>query len=660
MMRLSLASACLWSLIPFAFLPVAQADDEPAALTRITVTGTRLAAQPAATPVTRIDRDMLLASGAPTVGRLLQSLPMMAGSPTTTTVGARDSGGGFSRGTESIELRGLGALRTLVLLNGRRMVAGGNGTGGVVDLAMIPTAMVERIEILRHGASVEYGADAVAGVVNIITRQDVNGGQLAANSSVTDRGDAQTTTLGGVYGMELGNGQLLVGGEFFDQQPVSKGERDFSGQLLTFSGADNTVVTDGSSAPPNGNFRLPSSGERLTLIEGRNGDAANDFRTWVSDGPDNDRFNFNPFEDLLQDVRRQSLFALTRQTLTGHTELFAEALYQQRDSFTRLAPLPFFSNRLDAVSVSAQNHYNPFGEDISDARRRLVEAGSRGYAQDNTAWRVVLGVEGLIGGWQWDASLNQARNRVTQYQYGDLLADRVGLALGPSFVDASGRPGCGSADAPIAGCVPLNLFGGPGSITQEMLDYTRLDRLVDHFENEQSVLSLNLRGDVYALASGDVAMALGYEYRDENAHDMPDEQTRNGNTTGAARQSTRGGFHSQELYVEAGVPVLSDNRLYLDLGVRAIRFSNFDSELVFDTAVQIEPRQGLAMRVAYSQAFAHLPWESCLADSRSRIRRWMIPVPISLSLIRPKSSVVSLRGCRRMAALIRPATKRPS
>ncbi len=603
MMRVPITKTCIWSLVLCALVPTVQAEDDPAALQRITVTGSRLAAQQAATPITRIDREALLASGAQTVGSLLQALPMMAGAPNSAAVGARDSGGGFSRGTESVELRGLGALRTLVLLNGRRMVAGGNGTGGVVDLAMIPTAMVERIEILRHGASVEYGADAVAGVVNIITRQAVDEMQLAANSSVSDRGDAQTTSLSAVYGVAVGEGQLIMGGEFFDQQPVSKGSRDFSRQLLTFSGADNSIVADGSSAPPSGNFRLPSSGERVTLIDGRAGDEADDFRTWVGDGADNDRFNFNPFEDLLQDVRRQSLFALAKRPVGAHTEVFAEALYQQRDSFTRLAPLPFFTNRLDAVSVSAHNHYNPFGEDISDARRRLVEAGSRGYAQDNTAWRVVFGAEGLIGGWQWDASLNQARNRVIQHQYGDLLADRVALALGPSFVDGNGSATCGTVDAPIGDCVPLNLFGGAGSITQDMLDYTRLGSLVDEFENRQSVLSLNLRGDVYALASGDVAMAIGYEYRDEQARDIPDEQTRNGNTTGAARQLTRGGFHSQELYVEAGVPVLSDKRLDLDLGLRAIRFSNFDSELVFDTAVQMEPRPGLAMRVAFSQAF---------------------------------------------------------
>lgn len=581
----------------------AGAQDDAALLHKMTVTGSRLDNLPLTSPVTVIGREALRASGALSVGRYLQALPMMAGAPLGTTVGARDSGGGFSRGIETVELRGLGAKRTLVLVNGRRFVAGGNGTAGVVDLAMIPLAMVERIEILRHGASVEYGADAVAGVVNIITHQADEGLQLLADGRSSDRGDGEAATLSAVYGVRLGSTALSVGVEYFDQQPVSKGDRAFSRQLLTVSGEDNTIVPDGSSAPPYGNFRLPSSGERLTLIAGRDGDAADDFRPWISQGEDNDRFNFNPFEDLLQEARRTSLFAQVRHPVSVQTSLFMEGLYQQRDSFTRLAPLPFFTNRLAGVSVSQDNLYNPFGETISDARRRLVEGGARGFAQDNRAWRVVLGAEGQWRAWRWDMALSQARNRVRQNQFGDLLADRVAQALGPSFRDAAGRAVCGTAQAPIADCVPLNLFGGPGSITPAMLADSGLSLLSDHFENEQAVFSLNLGGLLGALPAGPVAVAAGYEYRDERAHDIPDAQTQAGNTTGAARQPTRGRFDSHELYVEAGLPLLSDNRLHLDLGARAIRFSNFDHEWVFDSALQFMPQPDLVLRLSYSQAF---------------------------------------------------------
>ncbi len=589
--------------LPFA--TSAQADEDPLHLQPLTVTGTRLARDPGDTagPVTQIDRDSLLQAGNQSLGSFLQSLPMMSGSPISSSVGVRDSGGGFSRGIESVELRGLGARRTLVLLNGRRFIAGGNGTGGVVDLAMMPLAMVERIEILKDGASVEYGADAVAGVVNVITRDNIEGLQLRGSGSMSGQGDAETGSLSAVFGQRLGRAQLTAGLEYFEQQPVSKGARDFSRQLLTVDGPDNRIVADGSSAPPHGNFRLPSSGERLTLIEGEDGDAPGDFRPWISRGENNDRYNFNPFEDLLQSARRQSAFVLASQDFGPQLTLFGEALFQQRDSATQLAPLPFFTNRLDGVSVSADNLYNPFGEEISDARRRLVEGGTRGFSQNNSAWRLVLGARGLLQGWRWDASLNQARNRVTQRQFGDLLRDRVALALGPSHRDGNGQAVCGSPGAPVAGCVPLNLFGGPGSISPEMLAYTGLNGLRDRFENEQSVFGANLSGDIAELPSGPLAAAFGYEYRDEQAEDIPDVQTQAGNTTGAARAITRGRFHSQELYAEFGVPLLSGNRLDLDLGLRGIDFSRFGSELVFDTALRYVPIPDLALRLSWGQSF---------------------------------------------------------
>ncbi len=590
-------------ILPFA--ASAQTDDDPLKLQPLTVTGSRLARDLGETagPVTQIDRDSLLQSGSQSLGSFLQSLPMMSGAPIGTSVGVRDSGGGFSRGIESVELRGLGARRTLVLLNGRRFIAGGNGTGGVVDLAMMPLAMIERIEILKDGASVEYGADAVAGVVNVITRQDMEGLQLRASGSVSGQGDAETGTLSAVFGRRLGAAQITAGVELFDQQPVSKGARGFSSQLLTVQGEDNRIVPDGSSAPPFGNFRVPSSGDRLTLIEGENGDSPEDFRPWISRGDNNDRFNFNPFEDLLQSSRRQSAFVLGHQDFGPQLKVFTELLYQQRDSFTRLAPLPFFTSRLDGVTVAPDNLYNPFGEEITDARRRLVEGGTRGFAQDNAAWRLVIGANGLLEGWRWDASLNQARNQVTQRQFGDLLRDRVALALGPSHRDDAGRAVCGSAAAPVTDCVPLNLFGGPGSISPEMLAYTGLSSLTDRFENEQAVFSANLSGDLTELPTGPLAAAFGYEYRDEQAEDIPDAQTRAGNTTGAARAITRGRFHSQELYAEFGVPLMSDRRLDLDLGLRGIDFSRFASQLVFDTAVRYAPSPDIVLRASWGQSF---------------------------------------------------------
>lgn len=581
-------------------------EDEGRELDRVTVTGTRLLgpALDGAYPINVIGREQLENSGHATLGEYLQDLPFMSGSPIGTSVNRRGSGGGFSRGIETVELRGLGAQRTLVLVNGRRMIAGGSGASGLVDLALIPVVMVDRVEILKTGASVEYGADAVAGVINIITRRDFDGLALTTRGRVTDRGDGETADAGAVYGRSFERGHLVAGTAYFDQAAVSKGERDFSSRLLTVSGPGNEIEPDGSSAPPNGNFR--TSNGRLTLIDGEDGESSEDFRPFVDGGPDTDRFNFNPFEDLLQDAERLSAFASGRLSVAPSVELFAEAAWQQRDSDTQIAPLPFFTTREEGVEVAADNVFNPFGERLTDARRRLIEAGPRRFVQDTETWRAVVGAEGLFGTWFWDASVNRARHTIEQFQTGDILDDRMALALGPSFIDDDGQAVCGTPENPIAGCVPVNLFGGPGSISDAMLDYVGTD-LRDTGYNEQTVFNANISGDVLQMPAGPLGGAFGYTYRDEAAADVPDPQTVAGNTSGAARAVTQGGFDSHEVYAEFGVPLMRDapwaQSLNLDLGVRGVDYSNFDTRAVFEVGLHYQPVDNVKVRAAFSEAF---------------------------------------------------------
>ena len=599
-------------LVLFALVaPQAAAQDEEAGteeLDRITVTGTRLRVglPDGAFPLTVIDSEALIDSGEQFIGDFLQDLPFMSGSPLGTQSGRRGEGGGLSRGISTVELRGLGPERTLVLVNGRRFVPGGNGASGVVDLNMIPMALVERVEIFKSGASVEYGADAVAGVVNIVTRKQTDGLELRARGQVTSRGDSEGFDASLLFGQQRERFQYLAGVEYTDQTAVGKGERDFSAVRRTFSGPDNVITFDGSSAPPSGNFR--TSLGRLTVIEGEDGDEISDYRAWIGDNtdPKTDRFNFNPFEDLQQPAERLSAFAQGRYRFAPQFNLFAETFYHQRDSRTRLAPLPFFTTRERGVVVSADNVFNPFNETIEDARRRLVEAGPREFTQDNEAWRIVVGADGQIGSWFWDLSFNRGRNETTQFKQGELLDSRVQQALGPSFRDADGNAACGTPDNPIEGCVPLDIFGGPGSITDAMLDFVEAD-LRDEGFNEQTVVSANASGTPLALPAGDLAVAVGYEYREEEAADLPDPQTVAGNTTGSARAITAGQFDSHEAYLELGVPLLSDvpgaQSLTVDLGSRFVDFSNFGSEALFEAGVYWNPVAPLQVRAAYSEAF---------------------------------------------------------
>jgi len=595
----------LWSM---ALTPVAaraateEQLDQSLTLEHVTVTGTRLqlSSTDGIYPVTVIGSQELQDSGDVTIGDFLQKLPFMSGSPLGSTTSMRGEGGGISRGISTIELRGLGPERTLILLNGRRMVPGGNGASGVVDVNMIPISIIERVEILRSGASVEYGADAVAGVVNLITKTETRGVELQAQGDITSRSDAETYALRATWGKRVDNGSFLFGAEYFDQPSLGKGERAWSSERLTVTGPDNRVIAEGSSAPPDGNFR--TSLGRLTLIDGASGDSVDDFRPFTDD----DRYNFNPFEDLLQASERLSLFAQGSYALSEKVSIFGEALYYHRDSSATLAPLPFFTNRETDVSVSADNAFNPFGEELTDVRRRMVEAGQRSFAQDNTAWRVVMGLEGTVSDWFWDVSAIQARNETDQTQSGDMLDSRLRLALGPSFLNDAGQAVCGTPEAPIDACVPFNVFGGAGSITPEMLNYLGTD-LYDTGYNEQTVFSANITGEVTELPAGPMRAAFGYEYRDESAADLPDPQTVIGNTTGSARGETRGSFDTNEIYTEWGIPLLSDHpmaqELDLDLGLRWVDFSNFDSEWLYEVGVHHQPSDSVHLRATYSSAF---------------------------------------------------------
>jgi len=563
------------------------------------VTGTRLEnlAAAGAWPLTVLNREELQRTGLQQLGEILQRLPEMGGLVLNTRTSQRGAGGGLSRGIETVALRGLGATRTLVLVDGRRFVPGGNGAGGLVDLATVPLAMVERVEVFKSGASVEYGADAVAGVVNIILRKRFSGLQVGASGRIAARGDGESGGVHLLWGGQWDRSGWLLGLELRDQAPLGKGERRFSRVRQTVAGPDNERLFNGSSAPPNGNFRTSTG--RLTRIEDRSGRAPEDFRPFVASGPNSDGYNFNPLEDLIQAGRRVGLFSRGHWTINRAVSVDAEVFYHRRQSSQRLAPLPLFTSREDGVVVAADNWYNPFGEELTDARRRLVEAGPREFSQDNRIWHLRLGASGELAGWQWDAGVVHGRNRTDQRASGNLLDDRLAQALGPSFLDSDGRVVCGRPGQVIAGCVPLNLFAGPGSITPAMLAYVGTD-LHDAGFNRQTVVGLEARGQAGKLPAGPAELAFGLEWRRERGADRPDRQTQAGNTTGRARAPTAGGFDRREAFGEVGIPLLDG--LLLDLGGRWIDDSNFGGDGVFEVGLFWQPSAHWSARISLADA----------------------------------------------------------
>jgi outer membrane receptor protein involved in Fe transport len=222
-------------------------DARKNATEEIVVTGSRVRRKDLTTPapVTVINREQITSSGIASIGDFLQQMPEQGGALNTNVNNGGD-------GETAISLRNLGAARTLVLVDGKRWVAGGSGAGSFVDLNSIPTAAIERVEVLKDGASAVYGSDAIAGVVNIITRRRVNGAELSAYGGLSPHGDAQQYDVSVTGGAAGDKGSFMFNGEYYNQQPMFAGNRSWAATPLALNYANGKVSPGGSSTIPQG------------------------------------------------------------------------------------------------------------------------------------------------------------------------------------------------------------------------------------------------------------------------------------------------------------------------------------------------------------------------------------------------------------------------
>ena len=200
------------------------ADEAVKSVERIEVTGSRIkrADMETASPVTVIDSSAILATGATSIDGVLQSMTSAGGA--MTNPGINNGSGGNAR----VNLRGLGASRTLVLVNGRRMISSGTGAASSVDLNTIPVSMIQRIEVLKDGASAVYGTDAVAGVVNVILKRDYEGFEMNVQTGMSGHGDADESSIDFTLGGSSDKGNIVVGVQYTDRGEASQADRDFS------------------------------------------------------------------------------------------------------------------------------------------------------------------------------------------------------------------------------------------------------------------------------------------------------------------------------------------------------------------------------------------------------------------------------------------------
>jgi iron complex outermembrane receptor protein len=587
---------------PAASDPAATPEATPAdTSTEIVVTGSRIRKSEfnSAAPVQVITAEKSSMSGMIDAAQILQSSSIASGSGqinNTFTGYVVDGGAGIN----TLSLRGLGAQRTLVLINGRRMPpAGVGGTVGPVDLNFIPQSMVARYEILKDGASSIYGSDAVAGVVNIITTKNFDGFHIEASGLKSEKDGADSYTASAMYGKTFDKGGILISGEYFEQKELTYADRPGLACPQTL----RTSIADGTRAdridPRTGTYKCYNAsgifggsvydnltGDIYFYAPGHTQGPLTDFVQYDGTAATSVWEGDNPAAALdttaISPVKRASLFAQGqwRPDWLGGAELYTELMFGERKSSQRSYGelFPYYSSNSSVNPLPST--LNPaYGYGPAQIYAQPVTIFQSNSAQKVDLGRFLGGVRGTLSSWNWDAYVSYSKSHGT-YDNTAVYADRVNWGTGfdqNNFVEI---PECGEG-AP-AGCVPLNLFT-PDALTSGKLTAAEMAYYftVDHGKTDytQMTAEATATGDLFQLPAGALAGAFGVSFRKDEINDVPGELSRTGNSYNRTSAGiTAGTDQLKEVYGELEIPVVRGKFLFEDLTLNLSgRYSDYDS-----------------------------------------------------------------------------------
>jgi len=580
--------------------PTASGDSE-----NIIITGSRLIRTDlsAPSPTTIIGETDIRLSGNVTLEGTLNEFPQLASGNTSSV----NNGGGS--GVLTANLRGLGATRTLVLANGRRFIPA--NSDGQVDLATIPDALVERVEIITGGASAVYGSDAVAGAVNFILRRDFQGLEVSYLYGQTFRDDGASHKIDATFGANLddGRGNVVFSASYTKRDPVFQADRGFA--QVPLDTVNGQLVPGGSGNVPGTRIGLSRSQldslvgvnltpdgpcSNLTSIQFRENGVPRAYCT-----PEN-AYNYGPFNYLLRPLERFQASALARYEITDRIEAFVEAFFVNSRNNTTLAPESFVPLTPGAASstllvpnyatnpilpdatrqffINNQALFDPDGDGtaaIVGAARRADELGTRNSFYERNSFNLTGGLRGSLGhgasDWRWEAFYQFQRNRSDTRQENFISLTRLSQGLN-SVVNAQGQVVCRD---PTRGCVPVNIFGF-GSITPEAGAFLTPPRVSDD-EFERQVASASLSGALFDLPAGPVSVAVGAEYREDSYRFDPSPQDLAGEYGPGSQSRIRGGFDVAEIFGELRIPILSDRPLLDTVAIEgAARYSDYGGD----------------------------------------------------------------------------------
>ena len=612
----SIAIAMLPAAFAFAQEAAPAAAAEATTLDRIEVTGSRIRQVDleTAAPVLMISRDDIESQGFNSVADILQNISAV-GSPAISRTSPLSSGEAV--GGTYIDLRNLGANRTLILVNGKRL---GITNNGLQDVASIPAAMVERIEVLKDGASTIYGSDAIAGVINIITRKNFEGAEANAYIGQYGQGDGAREQYDFLMGFTGDRGSVTAGVEYTKEEPVWARDRWFS--AVRFPTGEKSAPRPGGRSGINQYGTITNGPQGTQIGVDKNGNPIFN-RSWTINRPNDDASNFanfhetnltpgvddssNPNEQstVYSGIERRSVFLNGIFDISDDIRFETDVMYTDRDSFAQNAGYPYRSAAF-GTPMSADSVYNPLGNQATNGAGQEVSFMRRGWdvprQVDNslTTFRFTGALSGAfeIGEkfWDWDAGYLYNQNEGKQISTGNLNTQAVALAVGPSFINGQGVAQCGvrnvpgqevSSEIPLGfgpgACTPWNPFVPAGSTAPGGLanpgvqSYLYLPGQALSETTTKSYFA-NLTGSLFTLPAGDVGVAVGIEHRSEGGFFSPDALAQTGVSTDLAAGPTGGGYSLNEVYAELLVPILADVPFAQELSVSvASRYSDYDT-----------------------------------------------------------------------------------
>jgi outer membrane receptor protein involved in Fe transport len=557
-------------------------SEEISTVERIQVTGSHIKRtdMEGPSPVTSLSADDITKAGVTDLIGLFTKLPA-AGQGTFSTQG--NSSDGTSNGGASVSLRGLGADSTLILVNGRRISVSPFANEidtAFVDINNIPLAAIKRVDILKDGASATYGSDAIAGVINIILKDDFDGVEISGKYGGTADGGGKETNTSMVFGSSSEKSSHTFVVDYFDREEILGADRYYASSANQSALRPNDAyATDGrSSAGYPGTIALASDNTvRLPDTFGNDVCPAEDIVGTLC------RYDFRPMSSIVPASERVSFMYMGKYEINDTLRAFVDLNGQNSKTTIRGAASPSFNE----LFMSGDNVNHPFADDPTHAfygedltmRRRLVEIGDREKRVESNYYRSVFGLQGEVDGWDWEAA----------YSY--IKSDSIERGV-------NGFPNSRRTQEAIDSGL-WNPFE-PSSNTQEALDYIET-QTTRYGKSTSKSFDGKFSGPLMDMSAGELMLAVGAEYREETISDNPDDQFLRGDIFGTEATQANGSRDNTSIFAELAIPVTET--FNIQIAVRHEDYSDFGTTTDPKVAFIWTPTDELSVRGSYGTAF---------------------------------------------------------